>query len=169
VKALGHIIAVDPGAVTGVAEWSQDLGIIQSYEVEGCAEGFFDEWSWENVEAVVCESFTITPATLRNTRKGSKCAIDIIGWLKGECAVRRIPFIAQSPAQAKRFGSNAKLKHLNAHKTTDGGHANDAVRHLITYLADTKHPVMLERLKGMLDAQDHDHPVQHLSVDSEAA
>jgi hypothetical protein len=39
----------------------------------------------------------------------------------------------QSPAQGKTFATNAKLKKVGWYHQTPGGHANDALRHLLLY------------------------------------
>ncbi len=49
-----------------------------------------------------------------------------------------MPLTLQTPATGKGFGTDAKLKHLGWYNPTQGGHSNDAARHLLTYLAVRK-------------------------------
>jgi hypothetical protein len=155
----GHIIAVDPGGVSGIADWSNDLGIVQCWEVPGGFDAFVEDWEWTDVQAVVCETYTVTPQSLKNTRQSD--AQDIIGWLKGECRVRGIKLVLQKPAD-RRFGTKAKLQHLGWYRPSKGGHMVSAAAHLLTYLAtNAKNAEVLARLREFANvSQDSLHEMQ---------
>jgi hypothetical protein len=143
-------VAVDPGGVTGVA-WYVD-GQFGSAEVPGGDLGFAPFWrdvlEQFNVAHLVCETFTITPATASKTRQYD--ALYIIGWLRSECGHLGLPLTMQSPSTGKSFATDAKLRHLGWYDRTPGGHRNDAARHLLTFLAKRGEPAILKRLGEML-------------------
>ena len=82
---------------------------------------------------VVCESFIPRPGA----KTWQPDAIETIGVLRHLCRWHRHRFELQAPADAKRFSTDAKLKRLGWYQPTEGGHANDAIRHLL--LALVKH------------------------------
>jgi len=57
-----------------------------------------------------------------------------------------VQFVRQTPAQAKSFATDDKLRKLGWFSPTPGGHANDATRHLLVYLAGIKHGPTLAAL-----------------------
>ena len=83
------------------------------------------------VEAVVCESFIITNATLTKSR-GENWSLESIGALRFLCTQHEVPFVLQTPARAKSFSTDEKLKRIGWH-TAGKGHATDASRHLLLY------------------------------------
>ena len=124
-----RIIAVDPGVTSGVA-----------------SAGFIDEppefSSWEDgtlgtirsvaarlhsVDLVVCESFTPRPGV----RTWQPASLESIGALRYICWRLGTEFKLQTPAEAKRFSTNAKLASIGWRHPTKGGHADDAARHLL--------------------------------------
>ncbi len=131
------IIAVDPGKMTGWAIRGTDESMIAG-ELEWYG---FLKWVEEYVKAairvgydvtLVCESYTITPATIRKTRQ--HWSLEIIGCLR-YWSLRHAgkELVLQSPASAKSFSTNEKLKALDWY-VPGRGHANDALRHLLLYL-----------------------------------
>ena len=158
VRADTHItLAVDPGGITGVAWAAGDDPLVQgaviSGEVPGGRFGFYD-WFEAFVErgyplrAVVCEDFIVTAKTARLTQQPD--AMRIIGYLEAWTRRHGVPFVLQTPSTAKTFATNTKLRHFGWYQPTSGGHNNDAVRHLLTYLAvRDRHPGVLEHLKGL--------------------
>lgn len=129
-----RILAVDPGTVTGIADYDKQRGVFFN-EVKGGVKGFVDavRHSLPLYDVVVCESFVISPRTLRVSRVHD--SLDIIGWLKGEEGYTYPELVMQTPAQAKQFATDDKLRRLGWYNATKDGHANDAARHLLTYLA----------------------------------
>ena len=144
------VLAVDPGGHTGLA-WLLDRQF-GSDVVPGGRFGF-RTWFTKAIGeiatplVVVCEDFIITSATARKTAQPDPYRI--IGWLELWCDQHAVPFVLQTPAQAKGFGTDAKLKHLGWYCTGNGGHDNDAARHLLTYLAvKAKDAPTLDRLRS---------------------
>ena len=143
------IISVDPGKMTGVAEWiapgnDPKEGTFESFEYT--VEQFFDYIKTRIGELdslgyqvhLVCESFLITVQTAKNTQ--ATWSLELIGVLKFLAHLFGLPGVTmQTPSTGKTFGTNGKLKYLGWMRTgtIDGvkyvGHANDAARHLATY------------------------------------
>lgn len=149
------VLAVDPGGTTGVA-WGVvnpgGLVTVGSGEVLGGDHGFFkffDQFVTAGYPLVtlVCETFTITASTARKTQQPD--ALFIIGLLRYWSAKHGVTLHMQRPGEAKGFGTNDKLKHLGWYQPTKGGHANDAVRHLVTHLARTGNDWLMSRLEEL--------------------
>jgi hypothetical protein len=85
------------------------------------------------VDLVVCENFT--PRV--GIRTWEPDALKTIGALEFVCHAANRPFELQMPADAKRFVTNEKLAKLGWRAPSKGGHADDALRHLV--LALVKH------------------------------
>lgn len=133
------IVAVDPGKVTGLATWyGGGKGSFNSWQDEcwDAVEQVHDLLTHDTVEAVVCESYTITMQTLKKTR-GENWSLESIGSLRYISRIAKVPFVLQSPADAKKFATDTKLKAAGWWNPTPGAHANDAARHLLVYLART--------------------------------
>jgi hypothetical protein len=82
---------------------------------------------------LVSESFRITMQTAKNTQ--APWSLELIGVAR---MVSRLytgrELHMQDPSAAKRFSSDAKLKHMGWYQPNKG-HANDAARHLLLTLA----------------------------------
>ena len=146
------VIAFDPGGTTGVAVYHHGLDAVRSFQIEGGREGF---WEWARNHGithggpVVCEDYIINAGTASKSQQTDP--LRIAGYLEGLCRMAGTEFVLQTPAQAKRFASDDKLKHLGWWNPTTGGHANDAARHLLTYMVTVeKDAVLLSRLAEML-------------------
>lgn len=135
------VLALDPGGTTGWATWDASVGF-RSWECD------FDvliarAWEWittqpdahEGARHVVCERYTITAETLRKSRQSD--ALEIIGFMRGLCLIYEIPFSLQTPADAKRFSTDDRLRHVGWY-TRGKGHANDAARHLMLHLVKNR-------------------------------
>ena len=57
----------------------------------------------------------------------------------GDEYVGPLRFVRQTPAQAKSFGTDDKLRRLGWYTPTPGGHANDAARHLLAFAVGVEH------------------------------
>lgn len=139
------ILAIDPGKTTGWAILDPE-GVFHSDQVAGR----FDFYRTLRALAapghpleVVIEAFTITARTSTTDRQYD--ALYIIGYVEAVCEVNGWDFTTQSPGSAKAFASNDKLAAIGWRNPTPGGHADDAARHLLTYLA-THHPATAEPL-----------------------
>lgn len=130
------IVAVDPGKVTGVAKWRRD----RPAEIDSLQQPCWDAVATvhhlmtNGLTAVVCESYVISSQTLRKTR-GENWSLESIGALRYLAGLFDIPFILQTPADAKSFVTDQKLHAAGWYQPSTGGHANDAARHLMLYLA----------------------------------
>jgi hypothetical protein len=149
----GMILAVDPGGVTGIAwaietpaGWQVDGG-----EVPGGRFGFYDFFdhaveAGRNIKAIVCEDFIVTAATAKKTQQPD--AMRVIGYLEAWARKHGVRLKLQTPSQAKSFSTNAKLKHFGWYQSSTGGHRNDAMRHLLRYLAiEVQDPATHAKLK----------------------
>lgn len=123
------VVAVDPGKVSGVA-----VADLPSLRAPAGAElpGLYSTVSWvenEQPEAVVCESFIPRPGA----KSWQPDALETIGALRYLALLHGWEFELQSPADAKKFSTNEKLKKLHWYVPGGEGHANDARRHLLLY------------------------------------
>lgn len=78
---------------------------------------------------LVCEDFVPRGQALT----WQPASLHIIGYLMGEADFYGWEFRLQTPAQAKGFATNEKLKRA-AWWVPGQDHARDALRHLLTYL-----------------------------------
>lgn len=149
------VLAYDPGLVTGWALWNPLTQDFTSGQIEGrhafyrAVEGIMDSGYRPEV---VGEKFTIGPQTMKKTKQYD--ALYINGVVDYWAAKHGFSFTLQTPAQAKNFASDDKLKTLGWHKPTSGGHANDASRHMLTYLVGNRPELggeaLLETIVGPL-------------------
>lgn len=136
------IIALDPGELTGMAlGWFNPRDITGVHTASLTERGPLDTVSAveafllarrhedDQPTAVVCESFIPRPGI----RTWQPAALETIGALRYVCRKYGVPFTLQSPADAKRFSTNEKLKTVKWFVPTSGGHQNDAARHLLLY------------------------------------
>lgn len=135
------ILAVDPGETTGLCLLRSDpLELVWSYEaptwLDVCRR--VDETLREHgskVEVVV-ERFTITQQTAKNSQQ--TLPLEIIGQVRLLTMIHTEKQITlQSPADAKRFATNPRLKALELWHVGGGGHALDAIRHAVLRLTNT--------------------------------
>lgn len=129
-------IGIDPGDMTG---WARMIngdfasGQLPLNEVL--------DWVFIGLETgirpvIFCEDFIITPQTAKKSRQTS--ALDGIGALKWMGHKFEVDVVMQTPAAAKSFSTDEKLKAIDWYKPTKGGHANDAARHLMLGLVSRK-------------------------------
>jgi len=158
---MGLLIALDPGKVTGVAmlrppsrdaaswEWSwQDAVCFVEECLSKSRAAFVKEgYLYPDVE-LVYESFTPRPGAYTWQPEALHCigAVEYLAHKTGMKVTR------QSPAQAKSFSTNTKLKMIGWYSPTSGGHANDALRHLLLYA--TKQGLV--KAEDLLEAR-HEH------------
>ena len=121
-----RIIAVDPGLRTGLALAGFPGPAFRSWEADASAMDDV-EGRLPATSLVVCESFIPRPGV----RTWQPDALEMIGALRYICRRDGVPFELQSPAEAKRFSTNARLKIMGWRNITPGGHADDAARHLL--------------------------------------
>ncbi len=123
------VLAVDPGNVTGMA-WGIFAHEGGHYWVkhEECdplrAPAFAEDL---RPDVIVCESFIPRPGA----HTWQPDALYTIGALRYVANKIDAEFVLQSPADAKRFSTNDKLKRIGWYASSKGGHQNDALRHLL--------------------------------------
>lgn len=129
-----RILALDPGGTTGIAQGA-GAELYATHEMEQYEALVYVDTAiegWPDLGLVVAESFVPRPGI----RTWQPAALEIIGTVRYLCATRGITFEEQTPAAAKSFATDAKLRKLGWY-TPGMGHANDAARHLL--VAQVRH------------------------------
>jgi hypothetical protein len=131
-----QVLAIDPGKMSGFAFQDdtgfRDAGQLEMMPLLQLAEQDAKAYGAELV--IVCESYTITAETAKKSRQ--TWSLEIIGALRWIAWRYGCEFILQSPADAKRFATDARL-HECGMWVKGQDHARDAYRHLLLYLAKT--------------------------------
>lgn len=133
-----YVFAFDPGLKTGYALCatkqmnvsSGELDIIEFLEL---CDSWFEELG--PTLDVVGERFTITAATAKKSQ--APWSLEVIGavkWLahKHRCGDVKL----QSPADAKTFATNDRLRRMGWWVPGTAGHDKDALRHLMVRLVN---------------------------------
>lgn len=144
------ILAFDPGGTTGVAMWDPIRQEFRSLEVPGGFTGLADRLrdpylSPDPPSEVIVERFTVNAGTHKKDPTAFADTTSIIGAIRFWCHPY-IPVTFQTPQQAKQFAPDPRLRQLGWYTPSPGGHANDAARHLVTYLAHHRDPYVLRKL-----------------------
>lgn len=131
------VLAIDPGKMTGWATWwcgSFSAGQDDRDHFLPRVEVFLRAARSGGVDPhIAIERFVIGPATLKNSQQTD--ALEIIGAVKYIATLHKATVDMQTPADAKRFATDARLKRLELYKGSKFDHANDATRHLVVWLA----------------------------------
>lgn len=118
-----YILAVDPGGTTGRAEW-HDGQFNSGEEPDWLA--WLDSRDFYH-DIFVIEKYTITAKTAKLSQQTEALRITgALEWIAYPC--KRV--IMQTPAEAKAFSTDGKLKKIGWYRP-GMGHANDAARHLL--------------------------------------
>ena len=138
-EARDIVLAVDPGGTTGWAAWSPTERLTAGQSEFGAFVRMVNSWQefgW--ISEIVCERYVITPRTAKLSQQTT--ALEVIGYLRAISEIHGVKFTLQTPADAKKFGTNDRLTTLGwiQRPLADHDHANDAIRHLVTYLFKTK-------------------------------
>lgn len=131
------IVSVDPGLTSGVALYDFSAGEMRSGEVEGrhnLYDWVADTVSGHSSPVFVVERFTINEDTAKKSRQMD--AVYAVGYLDGLCYRNHWPITLQSPAKAKAFATNEKLRAVDWWHPTPGNHNADACRHLYTFCCE---------------------------------
>jgi hypothetical protein len=135
-KGKSVVLAVDPGKKTGLSLYAQGSESLLTNELSFPETDEFVESVCQmhgEQLAVVCEKFTITAQTAKNTQ--APWSLEEIGVCRYLAHKYGCEFASlQAPSSAKTFSTDARLKALGWW-TPGKGHANDATRHLLLYLA----------------------------------
>jgi len=131
------VLAFDPGTTTGWASFLKpnDRDGYESGQIEdGCLPvwQFLDTMNALDPEfipdVIVCESFQYRP----KLDKAVLSPVEVIGVIKLWCHNNKVKLQFQTPGQRMWWDDN-KLKRMQVYKPNKP-HANDAMRHLLTYL-----------------------------------
>ena len=144
-----YILGVDPGLMTG---WGMvdcivpdSPKVMESLELTveeflDKIEGTFQQYGDDMV--VVVENFFITAQTGKLSQQPYSL------WLIGVCAFLarkyNVDMVLQKPSD-KPFATNERLRKVEFWHVGEAGHANDAFRHIMVYLAN-KNPSWVKQL-----------------------
>lgn len=118
------ILAVDPGGTTGWAWWRSDTHQFESGEASDWKAWLYDR---PDYDILVIEKYTITAKTAKLSQQTD--ALRLTGALEMD-AYPHHRVIITTPAEAKSFSNDGKLKRVGWYRPGNG-HANDAARHLL--------------------------------------
>lgn len=139
---VGRVIiyAVDPGLASGLALLHVPDGadpiLLGSYEMDPDQTEDFTQLVCVQYKdhdlRVVMERFTITAETGKKSQ--ASWSLQLIGSINYICRINGItePTL-QTPADAKSFAPNPRLKSLGLWHRGGHGHALDAIRHAVLY------------------------------------
>lgn len=143
-------MTIDPGPSTGLATWAPatDPMPFSTTLPRTEAEDFIAariKPDGSGATLVIIETFVISMATAKKSRAGSE-SIEMIGLTRYLCRINGIPLIESRPADVMRFATDDKLRRIGWY-LAGPDHARDALRHLLTYAAETSiiDPVQLLR------------------------
>lgn len=126
------IFGIDPGKITGYAILNTKR---REFETEGQAKQYqfctiVESWLelYGKQTSVICESFIITMATAKNSQ--APWSLELIGVARFLSQKYGADFKLRSPADAKRFSTNDKLKKIGWY-VSGQQHLNDAKRHVL--------------------------------------
>ena len=128
-----RLLAIDPGHTTGIAykdfSYDQKPTTYMPVGFSACTR-MISDLMLGFPDLVIVERFTINLATTKKSRGGSNEAIELIGVTRYFCEFYGSEMAQQSPADAKNFCSDEKLKRLGWY-VPGPDHARDALRHLV--------------------------------------
>jgi len=133
---INWYLAIDPGDMTGVATMTNGDFHSTQAPLNDVLDWVYDTLLIGTRPVIFCEDFIITPETAKKSRQTSPT--DGIGALKWMAHMFDVTLTLQTPAAAKKFADDKKLKALGWYRPTKGGHANDAARHLMLGLVKNK-------------------------------
>lgn len=134
------LLAVDPGKLSGfvvldvtkVPSEGPEILVAEEYEQQLTA-AFIHWWlATGEVTSVVMEDFIITVETAKKTE--TRYSLELIGVGRYFSTLYNIPFTLQTPAAAKSFVSNDRIRSLGLWVRGGMGHHKDAMRHAILHL-----------------------------------
>jgi hypothetical protein len=129
---MPEVLSLDPGVTTGWAMWNAGgmyaCGEANQEETGRRIDGMTSNFGSNLV--IVCEAYVITAETLRRSRQTA--SLELIGVAKYFTAVRGSGIVIQTASSTDDRLRAAGWKQRGA------GHADDALRHLCTYLVKNK-------------------------------
>lgn len=135
-----YILAVDPGETTGLAFYDLVSGSFVSYEASfnDTCRALLTGGSQYGAELnIVAEAFIINRKTAEKTFQ--PWSLELIGVCRlASRLYTGKELTLQGADPAKRMATNARLAHLGWRRPSEGGHADDAARHLLLYCVSHK-------------------------------
>lgn len=135
---ITSVLAMDPGLRTGMAFWAPGEWRAIIVDPEDAMDEL-DMWSNANGPgaALVVESFRITPET---GKKGSADGsiywpLQLNGIARFLARRNRLLYAEQTPADAKNFVPDERLRDVGMWSPGKEDHHRDATRHLVRFLA----------------------------------
>ena len=128
------VLAVDPGLRSGMAYWSCPGGFRSVIVDPEDTMDFMEAWANDHGPggALVVESYRITVETGKKSQQ--HWPLELIGVARYLARVNRLLFVEQTPANAKQFCPDARLRQIGFWTPGVEDHARDAARHLALYL-----------------------------------
>lgn len=128
-----RILAVDPGLRSGMATWYDGAWAAHTEDPMPGLTWADIQINDHGVDLVVCESYKVTMETAKKSQQ--LWSLEIIGAVRWLCHRHGVEFVLQTPAAAKTFCPDARLRQMNMWTPGKEDHARDATRHLILALA----------------------------------
>jgi hypothetical protein len=134
-----YLLAIDPGLATGVCliDLIDPETPVKVWSVEVTDTEFYDKIAGliaHESTHVVIEKFTITTETGKLTE--APWSLEHIGIVKYWCYKLDKELNIQTPAEAKDFATNEKLKAVDFWHVGGEGHANDSLRHAMVWIVN---------------------------------
>lgn len=155
---MKRYLAVDPGTTTGL--FMVDVGETWFANAFPCqikepieAAKFIREAAQIGLDGIIMESFGIGNKTHTASRSGVNDALTLVGWLRltfDKCGWQfHTPLIEQMPAAGKTISDD--VLRMFDWRRTGQRHANDAARHMIRYMLNTRHPAALDLYRNSIN------------------
>ena len=133
----GQVLAIDPGETTGIAEF-ENLNRVKAYQVstkdiEQGARQVTPILLNTNWDRVIVEEYRVFSWRAKQHSWSHLHTAQLIGSIKGTCALEDLRVVMQTPQSAKGFCDNVKLKDWGFYIKGEP-HARDAIRHGCYYL-----------------------------------
>ena len=134
----GYIVSIDPGETSGYCVYDCPSKIILDYGIEkGDAMAYLFQTYLRtlNVEVAIVEKFVLFGDMAKPLTGDEMYTSQLIGKLKFIAEGFKVPVYMSEPMKKIPFGDK-RLKVLNLYTTPI--HVRDSIRHLLSYLAQTK-------------------------------
>lgn len=129
------VLSVDPGKMTGVSLMTSDENNVEKIESHEFLRDELEQWLEDTLShydpgtlSVVAERFVISDVDA----PWSLQELGVLSYLSRKHGHGEP--VLQTPADAKAFVTNERLRALNVSHVGGAGHANDAIRHGILYM-----------------------------------
>lgn len=137
-KSDFYLLAIDPGKLTGMSlhyfdhgkvecVWTREVDEFETaFVIEDMAQTYAPDFE------IIDEKFFITEKTYK--LPDAPWSLEFNGVAKFMARKYNVKYSWQSPSEAKTFCPDERLHNLNLWHKGGDGHANDSLRHAVTYL-----------------------------------